>query len=117
MVVRQGDIYWLDLDAPVNSEPGYQHPYVVIQSDLFNRGRLRTTVLCALTTNLKRANAPGNVLLEQGEGNLPKQSVVNVTQILTVDKSELTEKIGTLSSERVRQIFEGITLLTEPINF
>ncbi len=114
MVIRQGDVFWVDLEEPEGSEPGYRHPHVVIQNNLFNQSRIRTVVVCALTSNLKRASAPGNILLEIGEANLPKQSVVNVSQVFTVDKSQLTEKIGTLSAKRVRQILDGIRLLLEP---
>ena len=114
MVVRQGDVFWIDLDDPAGSGPGYRHPHVVIQNDVFNQSRIGTVVVCALTSNLKRAAAPGNVLLDPGEANLPKQSVVNVSQIFTVDKSHLVEKIGTLSPRRVREILDGIRLLTEP---
>ena len=114
MVINQGDIFWIDLDEPSGSEPGYRHPHVVIQNNVFNRSRINTVVVCALTSNLKRAAAPGNVLLEPREANLPKQSVVNVSQIFTVDKSQLGEKIGTLSSKRVHEILDGIRLLLEP---
>jgi len=114
MVISQGDIVWVDLDDPTGSEPGYRHPHVVIQNNVFNRSRINTVVVCALTSNLKRALAPGNVLLEIGEANLPKQSVVNVSQIFTVDKAQLGEKIGALSTERVREILDGIGLLLEP---
>ena len=113
-VIKQGDLFWVDLGEPSGSGPGYRHPHVVIQNNVFNRSRLNTVVVCALTSNLKRAEAPGNVLLEEGEGNLSKQSVVNVTQIFTVDKGDLVERIGTLSRERVRQILDGVLLLTEP---
>jgi mRNA interferase MazF len=102
------------LGEPHGSEPGYRHPHVVIQNNVFNESRINTVVICALTSNLKRANAPGNVLLKKGEGNLPKDSVVNITQIITVNKSDLVEKIGTLPSSKIRQIFEGIKLLAEP---
>ena len=112
--IRQGDIFWIDLDEPQASEPGYRHPYVVVQNNLFNQSRIRTVVVCALTSNLKRAAAPGNVLLDPGEGNLSKQSVVNVSQVYTVDKSFLDDKIGTLSTKRVRQILNGILLVLEP---
>ena len=112
--ISQGDVFWIELDEPEASEPGYRHPYVVVQNDLFNRSRIRTIVVCALTSNLKRAAAPGNVLLAPNEGNLPKQSVVNVSQIYTVDKTQLDEKIGTLSAERVGQILDGIKLVLEP---
>ena len=86
----------------------------MIQNDLFNQSRINTVAVCALTTNLRRARAPGNVLLEQGEANLSRQSVVNVAQIFTVDKSDLVEKIGTLPRERVRQILDGIRLVIDP---
>jgi mRNA interferase MazF len=79
MVVHQGDIYWIDLGEPAGSEPGYSHPHVVVQNNVFNRSRINTVVVCALTSNLKRAAAPGNVLLGAGEANLPKQSVVVVS--------------------------------------
>lgn len=114
MVVQQGEIYWVELGEPVGSEPGYRHPHVVVQNNLFNRSRINTVVVCALTSNLKRAEAPGNVFLDADEANLPKQSVVNVSQIFTVDKSQLDEYIGTLSSARIRQILAGIRLVTEP---
>ncbi len=114
MEIRQGDVFWIDLDEPRKSEPGFTRPFVVIQNNLFNRSRINTVLVCALTTNLSRANAPGNVRLYKDEGNLPKPSVVVVSQILTIDKSELREKIGTLSKRRVDEILEGIKLLTEP---
>ena len=113
-MINQGDIYWVGLGEPAASEPGYRHPHVVVQNNIFNRSQIKTVVVCALTSNLKRAQAPGNVLLEFGEGNLPKQSVVNVSQIYTVDKSQLDEYIGTLSSVRVREIINGIKLVIEP---
>jgi len=114
MVINQGDIFWIELDEPSGSEPGYLHPHVIIQNNLFNRSRINTVVVCVLTSNLRRANSPGNVLLEAGEADLPEQSVVNVSQILTIDKSQLGEKIVTLSAERVRQILDGIRLVVEP---
>jgi len=114
MVISQGDVFWIDVGEPSRSEPGYRHPHVVIQNNVFNRSRINTVVVCVLTSNLRRAEAPGNVLLEKGEANLPKQSVVNVSQIFTVDKRDLDEKIGTLSRHRVRQILDGIHLIIEP---
>ncbi|MBU0702692.1 MAG: type II toxin-antitoxin system PemK/MazF family toxin [Chloroflexi bacterium] len=114
MVIGQGDVFWVDLGEPSGSAPGYRHPHVVIQNNLFNRSRINTVVVCVITSNLKRASAPGNVLLRKGEANLPKRSVVNVSQIFAVDKVDLVEKIGTLSPERVRQILDGVQLLTEP---
>lgn len=117
MVINQGDIYWIELDGPDGSEPGYKHPHVIIQNNLFNRSQIRTVVVCPLTSNIKRANAPGNILLEKSESNLSKQSVVNVSQIFTVDKTQLDEYIGTLSPKRIREILEGINLMLQPRDF
>ena len=114
MVINQGDVFWVDLGVPSESAPGYRHPHVVIQNNLFNQSRINTVVVCALTSNLKRAGAPGNVLLSPGEANLPKQSVANVSQIFTVDKSDLVDKIGTLSSQCLLEILCGIHLLLDP---
>jgi mRNA interferase MazF len=114
MVIRQGDIYWIDLGDPVGSGPGFRHPHVVVQNDVFNQSRINTVIVCALTSNLKRATAPGNVELAAGEGGLSKASVVIVSQVFTVDKNELDEPIGTLSGRRVRQILNGIALVLEP---
>jgi len=114
MVVNQGDIFWVEFGEPSGSEPGYRHPHVVIQNNVFNHSRIQTVVVCALTSNLKRARAPGNVLLERGEATLPKQSVVNISQLFTVNKSDLVEKVGSLSRNRVYQILEGIQLLITP---
>ena len=114
MTIRQGDVYWIDLGEPRGSEPGYLRPYVVIQNDLLNSSPIRTAIVCPLTSNLRRARGMGNVLLEAGEANLPEASVVNVSQIVTIDKALLTDKSGTLSQERVRQIVAGLVLVTEP---
>ena len=113
-MINQGDIFWIDLGDSSGSEPAYRHPHVVIQNNVFNRSRINTVVVCTLTTNLERAKSPGNVLLDKGEANLPKQSVVNITQIFTVNKQDLTEKIGSLSRNRMAQVLEGIGLLIMP---
>ena len=114
MVINQGDIFWIDFSPPDGSEPGYRHPHLVIQNNLFNRSRINTVVVCTLTSNMKRAGAPGNIVLSKAEANLPKKSVVNISQIFTVNKSDLSEKIGTLSKKRILQVLQGIRLLTEP---
>lgn len=111
MVINQGDIYWVPLEEPDGTEPGYIHPHVVIQDNVLNRSRIHTVVVCALTSNLKRAKAPGNVLLEAGEANLPKHSVVVVSQVSTVDKAQLGEYIGSLSQPRIDQILAGMRFL------
>jgi mRNA interferase MazF len=114
MEINQGDIFWFDAGEPKGSSPAYSRPVAVIQNNVFNRSPISTVLACALTTNLRRAKAPGNVLLDENEAGLPKQSVIVVSQVLTVSKSELIEKIGFLSKERVAEILEGIKLLTEP---
>ena len=114
MVIKQGEIYWVDLGEPTGSEPGYRHPHVVVQNNLFNSSNISTVVVCTLTSNLRRGTAPGNITLNKGEANLPKKSVVNISQIYTVNKSDLTELIGQVSEKRMYEIFEGLTLLTEP---
>jgi len=114
MVINQGDIFWVDLGKPSGSEPGSKHPHMVVQNNLFNKSRINTVVVCTLTSNLRRAKAPGNILLDPGEANLPEQSVINISQLYTVDKRDLAEKIGTLSDQRVQEVLEGIHLLLEP---
>ncbi len=114
MVISQGDIFWVRFVEPSGSIPDYRHPYLVVQNNLFNSSRINTIVVCALTSNLKRAKAPGNVLLRKGEANLPKRSVVNISQLFAVDKSFLIKKIGTLSDNRMEEVIEGIQFLIEP---
>jgi mRNA interferase MazF len=113
-VIAQGDIYWVELSRPRGSGPGYRHPLVVVQNNAFNRSRINTVVVCALTSNMARSAAPGNVALRKGEANLPRRSVVNVSQLITVDKTALTKKIGTLSKTRVREILDGIAIVLVP---
>lgn len=113
--VSQGEVFWIDLGDPAGSEPGFRRPYVVVQSDLFNDTNLQTVVVCALTTNLRRAAAPGNLLLDDGEVALPRRSVVNVTQLYTVDRRRLVERAGSLSRRRVGEIYRGLQLLLEPL--
>lgn len=106
--IHRGDVFWLGPDDSRGATPAYSHPHVVVQDDVFNHSRLTTVVVCALTSNLHRAQEPGNVLLEVGEGNLPRQSVVVVSQISSVEKSRLGERIGSLSDARVEQILAGL---------
>ena len=113
-MIKQGEIYGVDLSDPRGSEPGFRHPHVVIQNNLFNASQINTVVVCSLTSNLRRGKAPGNVSLKKGEANLPKKSVVNISQVFTVNKSDLTERIGQVSEKRTLEILEGIKLLTEP---
>lgn len=113
-MIRQGDIFWIEIEPPSGSAPGYAHPHVVVQNELFNRSRIATVVVCPLTSNLKRAESPGNVRLATYEADLPRQSVVNVSQVFTVDKSDLGDFVGRLSAARVREIVAGIRLVIEP---
>ncbi|RJQ55602.1 MAG: type II toxin-antitoxin system PemK/MazF family toxin [Nitrospiraceae bacterium] len=115
MTIRQGDIFWVDFGDPKGSGPGYRHPHVIIQNNVFNASKINTVVVCALTSNLKWAKSPGNVLLKKGEGNVPKDSVVNISQIATVDKSFLEEKIGVLPPLKIKLIIDGVKLLIKPI--
>src|SRR5947209_3404413 len=94
--IRQGEIYWIPADALAPSVPGEPHPHVVIQQDELNASRIATTVVCALTSKLQRATEPGNLLLDEGEGGLPRRSVAVVSQISTVDKARLGALIGAL---------------------
>lgn len=105
--INRGEIFWL---APDARDP-ISHPHVVVQDDLFNHSRIATVVVCALTTNLHEAKQPGNVLLDPGEGGLPKQSVVVVSQIASVEKSRLGERIGELSPPRLEQILAGLRFI------
>lgn len=111
MTVSRGDIFWVEPDGMKGSIPGVAHPHLVVQDDVFNRSRIATVIVCALTSNLNRVAEPGNVLLESGEGNLPKQSVVISSQISSIDKSRLGVKIGSLSSTRVDQVIAALRFL------
>ncbi len=109
--IRQGDIYWININKPDGSAVDCKHPYVVIQDTILNQSRLTSTVVCALTSNLNRANEPGNILLDVGEAGLPKQSVIVVSQVSTIESIELVEYIGSLSDRRVKSIFMGMQFL------
>ncbi|NOT57488.1 MAG: type II toxin-antitoxin system PemK/MazF family toxin [Deltaproteobacteria bacterium] len=112
MVVHQGDVYWVSFSGR-GSEPWGRRPALVLQHDRLNRSQLNTVVVVAITSNLRYAALPGNVRLRKGDGNLPKPCVVNVTQIQTLDRAYLQEKIGTLSPRLLRQVWEGIRLVLE----
>jgi len=113
MVIRKGSIYWIDFSPAKGSDPMGKRPGLVIQSNLLNDTRLNTVVVVAITSTLKFGELPGNVVLNKGEANLPKRSVVNVTQIKTVDKRGLKKKIGSLSEARLAEIYEGIKLVMD----
>ena len=107
-MIGQGDIWWTDLGAPAGSEPGFRRPVVVVQGDSFNRSRIATVVCVPLTSNLRWAEAPGNVLLPARATRLSKDSVANVSQLVTLDRSVLGEHVSKLSRRRVEMILSGI---------
>jgi mRNA interferase MazF len=107
-VINRGDLFWIEPDESRGSVPGSAHPHVVVQDDVLNHSRIHTVVVCALTSNLKRATEPGNVLLDPDEAGLARQSVVVVSQVSSVEKARLGERIGALSETRVEQILAGL---------
>lgn len=108
MVIQRGELWWAESPRPIASEPGYRRPVLIISSDGFNRSRIRTVVAVALTTNLRLEEAPGNLLLTAKESRLPRDSVVNVSQIITLDKTFLTEKVGHLRERMMLRVEDGI---------
>jgi mRNA interferase MazF len=108
MVIFQGEIWWADLPEPTRSGPGFRRPVIVVQGDSFNRSKIATVLCVPLTSNLKWAEAPGNLLLPSRLTGLPKDSVANVSQIITLDKSLLTERVGKLSRSKTELILAGI---------
>lgn len=110
-VIHQGDVYWVQPDDVDGQGAGIRHPHVVIQDDALNHSRILTVVACALTSNVGRASLPGNVLLDAGEANLLKPSVVEASKVSTVDKARLGDYIGTLNAARVQQILAGLRFL------
>jgi mRNA interferase MazF len=115
MVVEQGDVLWVDLPPPVGSGPAGRRPAVVLQHDRFNRSTIRTLVVAAVTSNLRLASMPGNVRLDKGEAGLPRASVVNVTQIATIDRDQVLGRSGTLGTARFARVWEGVRLVLEPV--
>jgi len=114
LAIRQGGIHWADAGGAEGSGPAYVRPVLVLQNDVFNASRIRTVVVCALTTNLRRGGDPGNVTLAPGEGGVGEQSVVNVSQLVTLDKRDLRQRVGTLDAGRMQEVLEGVDLLLKP---
>ncbi len=108
MVVSQGDVWWADLPAPIGSGPGFRRPVVVIQSDAFNRSRIATVVCAPLTTNMRWANVPGNVLLTSQVTNLPQDSVANASLVISIDKELLIDHVGKLTRAKLELILAGL---------
>lgn len=111
MVVAQGEVWWADLGEPIGSAPGYRRPVVVVQGDAFNRSRIATVVCVPLTSNLKWADAPGNVLLKATATGLNRDSAANVSQLVTVDKAMLTERSGKIPQRKLELVLAGIDVV------
>jgi mRNA interferase MazF len=111
VVIRRGEIWWASLPEPVGSEPGYRRPVLVVQSDEFNQSRIATVIALSITSNVRLAQAPGNVLLPRKATGLSKDSVANISQIVTVDKSLLDERISTLPVKLLKQVEDGLRMV------
>jgi mRNA interferase MazF len=111
VVVERGQVWWADLGEPDGSEPGYHRPILIVQSDAFNRSRLQTVMAVILTTNARLVDAPGNVLLPAKSTGLPKDSVANVSQVITVDRAFLTESAGRVRGQLLKDVDTGLRLV------
>jgi len=111
MVIRKGSIYWVDFSPGKGSEPIGRRPGLVVQNDILNDSNINTVIMLAVTSTLKFGELPGNIVLKKGEANVPKKCVINVTQIKSVDKTSIKEKIGALSKKRIDEVHEGLKLV------
>ena len=111
MVIQRGEVWWADLGEPVGSEPGFRRPLLIVQEDAFNRSRIDTTIAVVLTSNLRLVAAPGNVLVPKRVSGLPKDSVANVSQLVTMDRTELTERAGKVPAEILAAVGAGLRLV------
>ena len=111
MVIERGEVWWADLGEPDGSEPGYRRPVVIVQSDAFNRSRLRTVIAVVLMTNVRLLDAPGNVLIPAKASGLPKDSVANVSQVIIVDRDFLLERAGRLRGQPLKDLENGLRLV------
>jgi mRNA interferase MazF len=111
LVIHRGEIWWASLPEPVGSEPGYRRPVLIVQSNDFNRSRIATVIAVAITSNIRLAQAPGNVLLPRKSTGLSVDSVANISQVITIDKSFLTERIGSLPLYLLEQVEDGLRLV------
>jgi mRNA interferase MazF len=111
MVMERGEIWWANLPAPTGSAPGFRRPVLVVQSDFFNVSQIQTVIVAAISSNLNLMAAPGNVFLSASDSGLPKDSVINVSQIITVNKRLLTEKVSQLSRIKFQEVESGLRLV------
>ena len=115
MVIAQGEVHWVDFGTPRGSEPGYRRPCVIVQNNAFNSSTISTVVVTVITSNLRLARAFGNVLLRKGEAGLARRSVVNISQMATVDRSMLNGRIGKLGARRLNEVLGGVYSLLNPV--
>jgi mRNA interferase MazF len=113
VVIRRGELWWADLGEPSGSAPGFRRPVLVIQSDAFNASRIRTVAVAIITSNLRLLDAPGNVLLPAQTSGLPKDSVANVSQIVTIDRDTLRERIGVVDGATLTAVGRGLRLVLQ----
>jgi mRNA interferase MazF len=111
VVIQRGEVWWADLGEPVGSEPGFRRPLLIVQDDAFNRSRIDTTIAVVLTSNLRLLDAPGNVLVPKRVTKLPKDSVANVSQLVTLDRTDLIERAGKVSAEILAAVSAGLRLV------
>ena len=111
MVINQGEVWWSDLGEPVGSAPGYRRPVLVVQCDAFNQSRIATVVCVPLTSNLKWADSPGNVLLTAAASGLDRDSVANVSLIVAIDKVQLTERVGKVTARKLERVLAGVDVV------
>lgn len=110
-MVNRGQLWWADLAEPVGSEPGFKRPVLIVQSDSFNRSKINTVIAIAVTSNIRLAKAPGNVALSGTKSGLSKDSVINVSQVITLDRESLSEAIGKIDKHTMNQVDEGLRLI------
>ena len=113
MVIQRGEVWWAELEAPRGSEPGYRRPLLIVQADAFNRSRIQTVLGVVLTSNLRLVEAPGNVLVPKRASGLPRDSVANVSQLVTVDRDVLSERVGKLSDSVMGAVENGLRLVLD----
>ncbi len=111
--MRRGEIWWASMRPPAGAEPGYRRPVLIVQADSFNRSRISSVIAAVITSNLRLAEAPGNVRLPKRTSGLPKDSVVNVSQLVTLDKSFLTDKVGRITAAKNQEVAAGLKLVLE----
>jgi len=113
VVVERAEVWWADLDEPAGSEPGFRRPVLIVQGNAFNRSRLRTTIAVVLTSSLRLIEAPGNVLVPKLRSGLPKDSVANVSQVVTLDRDFLTERTGKVPARLMAAVDAGLKLVLD----